>query len=175
MTKKIINYILGALCIIGGIFLIIRPEQSISNAIYYLGILLLIIGICGGISCMINKSIIGVNFGTNSFILNIIIGIVLVIFKDSAISFVSTLLGIYLVVSGVYGLLLYSIALNKAYYKTSLIKNILYIVFGLIIATTPVLTAILSGVFFGIIVILIGIYIIFSYKDEAPKYKVRVK
>ena len=45
MSKKIWNFIIGLVLIIGGAILLVNPEQSFSKLVFFVGIVLLLTGI----------------------------------------------------------------------------------------------------------------------------------
>ena len=55
MSKKIWNFIIGLVLIIGGAILLVNPEQSFSKLVFFVGIVLLLTGIIKIIYAFLNR------------------------------------------------------------------------------------------------------------------------
>lgn len=173
--KKIWTYIIGLLCIIGGIFLIVNPGQSISTLIYYVGLVLLATGILKILSSIINKKYFAPDSGFLSGIWNIIFGLILMFNQDLTMSIIPTFIGLWLIITALSNLIV-MFNFRKTYLDTKrLITCIVKLIFGIVILTTPILLAVASGVLIGIILIFIGVWTIVSNIKNEKVYKVKVK
>lgn len=178
MSKKIWTYVIATLCFIGGIFLLVKPEQSTSNIVYYLGLIMLVIGIFKVLSALIDRSNMLLP-GSYLFsgILNVLFGIILMNNTSNVTKTISVIIGIWLIINAGSNL---ALALN--YKKNSniidtsyIISNALKIILGIIVLTTPIIGVIFTGYFLGIILILIGIAIIYNDYRKKKVYKIKIK
>lgn len=176
MSKKIWTYIIGILLIVCGAFLIVKPEQSFSTLVYYAGLAILIVGIIRLISTMINKDEINT---TDSFVnggLNILLGLILMVANDITAKVVSMFIGIWLILKAITTL---SAVAN--YKKSNTIDThvvatgIIFLILGIIVLTTPIITIIFTGILLGIILIVIGVFTILKYYKNDTTYSVKVK
>lgn len=175
MSKKIWNIIIGIGLIILGIFLITKPNQTFESLITYIGVALLVVGIIKIISSIINKDRMLLP-GSVIFngIINILLGTILITTSSVTIKLISLFIGIWLIVSAL-GKLLFMYNLKGEIIKYNMFVQILKLVIGIIVLTTPVITSIFSGLVLGLILIVIGIWTIVNEKSEEKIYKVRVK
>jgi Uncharacterized conserved protein len=175
MSKKIWTYIISALAIIGGIFLIIKPEQSFANLIYYIGIVILVTGILKLLSSLINKSYLIPESSVLGGIVNIIFGIILMTNASLSVKIIPTFISIWLILGSIINLLL-MFKFKKTYFSEKyLISNIFKLIIGIIVLTTPIISIIFTGTILGIILILIGLFTLFNTKKDTKIYKVKVK
>lgn len=170
-NKQIWNYIIGIICVIGGIYLIINPINSINNIINIIGMILLITGIIKMISSILNKD--EIKYVMPSGMLNIIGGIILIRHPESTINFITTIIGIWFILKTTNELYI-TINLNKEN-KKELVIGILKLLLGIIILITPIITIVFTGYILGIILIVIGIIIIIKNYNKKTIYKVKVK
>lgn len=178
MTKKIWTYIIAILCIIGGIFLIVEPEQSTADIVYYIGLIMLIIGIFKVIASLINKSTIllpGSYFFGGA--INVLFGIILMNNTTGVTKTLSIIIGLWLIFNAIsnIALVLNYKKNNNTIDTTFIVSNTLKLVLGIIVLTTPIMGIILSGVILGIILVVIGIGIIINANKGKKVYKVKVK
>lgn len=172
MKKRIWTYIIGFIFILGGILLLINPDAGISNIVKYLGVVLLVTGIIKILYSLFTKEY----FKDNSLstgIVNAIFGIILLFNAKTTISFVSIFIGIWLMLSSVFSLLI--LFKGSIISGRMLFSSIFKLVLGIIIIATPVITWVFTGLVVGIVLIIAGLYIIFSYKDNSSVYKIKVK
>jgi len=175
MSKRVWNLIIGFGLIILGIFLIIKPDQTFENLIMYIGIALLIVGVLKIVSSIINKQKMLLP-GSVIFngVLNILLGIILITTSSITIKLISIFIGIWLIMSSL-SKLLFLYNFKEDIVKYNMFLQILKLIIGIIVLTTPVITSIFSGLVIGIILIVIGIWTIINEKEEEKIYKVRVK
>ncbi len=175
MSKRVWNLIIGLGLITLGIFLIIKPDQTFENLIMYIGITLLIVGVLKIVSSIINKQKMLLP-GSVIFngVLNILLGIILITTSSITIKLISIFIGIWLIMSS-FSKLLFLYNFKEDIVKYNMFLQILKLIIGIIVLTTPVITSIFSGLVIGIILIVIGIWTIINEKEEEKIYKVRVK
>lgn len=178
MKNNFWNYVLGILFILGGIVLIFKPNFSFQSLVYYVGVVLLITGIFRVIMSIIGHE--SFLLPGNYFLggaLNALFGIILMINKEAAVNLIPTILGLWLIISGVSGLALVinGKRVTKQINSRYLIENILKLVLGIIIMTTPIITVIFVGWVLGIILIIVGIAIIYNAYTSKNVYKVKIK
>lgn len=174
MSKKIWTILIGVGLIVLGLFLVIDPNQTTQNLIYYLGVAFLVIGILKIISGIVNKD--SKAYLTNSIsngILNILFGIILMTTTTLTIKVISIFIGIYLIISS--GMKLLYILNLGAILKPTMYVEIIKLVIGIIVLTTPVITIVFSGLVIGIILIVVGVYTLINMKEEEEVYKVKIK
>lgn len=174
MSKKIWTIIIGVGLIVLGIFLITEPNQAFESLIYYLGIAILVVGILKIISGIVNRDI--KTYSSSSIyngILNIIFGVILMNTTSLTIKLISVFIGIWLILSA--GIQLLYIFNLGAIAKYNMLTEIVKLIIGIIVLTTPVITTVFSGLVIGIILIVIGVYTLINIKEEEKIYKVKVK
>lgn len=175
MSKKIWTIIIGVGLIVLGAFLVFDPNQTTQNLIYYLGVALLSIGILKIISGIVNKE--SKKYLTSSIsngILNILFGIILMTTTTLTIKLISVFIGVWLIISS--GMQLLTIfGLGNIVPKHIMLVQIVKLVIGIIVITTPVITIVFSGLVMGIILIIIGVYTLINMKEEEKVYKVKIK
>lgn len=178
MTKKIWTYIIAILCIIGGVYLIIKPTLSFETLVYYIGLVLLLTGIIKVLASLIIKEsfLLPGNYFFGG-ILNGLFGIILMNNKSTAVNIISTIIGLWLIISGVSGLaLILNLKRNKNIIDNNLlITNILKLILGIIVLTTPIITIVFTGWVLGLILILVGIIMIINSFKNNKIYKVKIK
>lgn len=177
MSKKVWTYIIGILLIICGGLLIIKPERSFSQLVYYLGIAILVTGILKIIESFVNKE--KLVFPQDSFIngaLNVLFGIILMTNTHTTLKIIPTFIGIWLILKAIFTL---GAVVN--YKKTKdinyplLANGIIKLILGIIILTTPIITIVFTGVVLGILLIVVGVFVIINYYRNEGTYKVKVK
>ncbi len=178
MTKKIWTYIIAILCIIGGVYLIIKPTLSFETLVYYIGLVLLLTGIIKVLASLIIKEsfLLPGNYFFGG-ILNGLFGIILMNNKSTAVNIIPTIIGLWLIISGVSGLaLILNLKRNKNIIDNNLlITNILKLILGIIVLTTPIITIVFTGWVLGLILILVGIIMIINSFKNNKIYKVKIK
>ncbi len=172
MKKRIIKYIIGLVFIVGGVMLLIKPNSGINTIISYIGAVLFATGILKILYAIFNKVYVKDN-SLFSGIINIVFGIILLFNSEGTTKFISVLLATWLILNSVSSLF---VLLNLKNVSARLLgMNVVKLLLGIMILTTPVITWVFTGIFVGIILIFIGVYIIASYKEEKSVYKVKVK
>lgn len=173
--KKVWTYIIGFLCVFGGILLILHPDQSISALIHYVGIVLFLTGVVKILSAIISKKYFVPESSFLSGVWNFIFGLILMYNNALTMSIVPTFIGIWLIITSLSSLIV-MFNFRKTYLDTKrLFTCIFKLIVGIIVLTTPVLLAVLSGVLIGIVLVLIGIWTIVSNLKQDKVYKVKVK
>ena len=172
MKNRIIKYIIGLVFIVGGIMLLISPNSGINTIVSYIGAVLLATGVLKIIYAIFNKVYVKDN-SLFSGIVNVVFGIILLFNSEGTTKFISILIATWLILNSVSSLF---VLLNLKNVSGRLLSiNILKLLLGIMIITTPIITWVFTGIFVGIILIFIGFYIIVSYKEEKTVYKVKVK
>lgn len=178
MKKNIWTYIMALLCVVGGVYLIINPEQSFSNIVYYVGLIILISGIFKVIASFINKQslLLPGNYFLSG-ILNALFGIILMVNNNAAIKIIPIIIGFWLIINSASNLaLVFNLKRsNNTLNNNLLITNILKLILGIVVLTTPIITILFTGYIIGIILILAGIYMIINLLNNKKIYKVKVK
>lgn len=177
MSKKIWNFIIGLVLIIGGAILLVNPEQSFSKLVFFVGIVLLLTGIIKIIYAFLNRDYVYLpgNVFMSGF-LNALFGFVLIFNPDTTTKIISIFIGIWLLSTSLSSLvLLLNMKGNDYFSQTMLVTNILKFIVGLLVLVTPIISVLFTGVFLGLFLIVVGVCAIFNYKDEEKIYKVKVK
>ena len=177
MSKKIWNIILGILLILGGAILLVYPEQSFSKLVSFIGIVLLISGVIKIIYAFVNRDLIFLPGDVfMSGFLNTLFGFVLLLNPDTTTTIIPIFIGLWLISTSISSLVLLLNIKSKDYFsQTMLVRDILKLVIGLLVITTPIITVLFTGLFLGLFLIVIGICTIFNTKYEEKIYKVKVK
>ena len=165
MKDKILKIIGNLLLVLGGFYLIFSPSNTFSSIVYVIGLLLVIYGGIIVIYSLINRSNLMV-FGNVLFsgCINILLGIILML---------SRLLGIWLIVKSLFSLSLYYGSNIKD--KKEIVTDLIKLVFGILILTTPIISIIFTGTIIGIICVLIGVYNFYDMYTNKSVYKVKIK
>ena len=168
--KRIWTYLIGILFIVSGIFFLINPSTSFTNLIFYVGLVMTLVGVLNIISSFVNKN------ASISGILNLILGLILVFNSHVTIDFISIIFAIWLIISSLSSLfIMFNLKEKINFDYKILISNILKLILGIVIITTPIVTYIFTGIVLGIIFIVIGIYVIISFQSNYTVYKVKMK
>ena len=173
MSKKIWSYIIGILCVVGGIYFIINPANTFSDIVYMIGMIFLIFGVTKLVAIIINKEDNKIDIYKS--VINIIFGIILTKNPTTTIKIISTFIGIWLILKSAGDLSLILSIKNSQISHIKLVESIAKLILGIIIITTPILTVILTGTFLGAILIAIGVITILKTTDINKTYKVKVK
>ena len=176
MSKKIWSYIIGFLCIIGGVYFILSPKETFSNIVYYLGIVLLITGILKIIAAVVNGK--EMNPATRIFagLVNALIGIILISNPYMTVKLVTIFIGIYLILTSVSTLfVLLTITRSGSISNELVFQAIVKLVLGIIVFTTPIVSIVFTGVIIGTILVIVGIYTVIKESKKEVTYKVKVK
>lgn len=177
-TKTIWSYIIAILCIIGGIYLILEPVGASSNLVFYVGIVLTIVGVLKILSSLINREnfLLPGNF-LFSGIINTLFGIILMTNSTTTLKAISIIIGVWLIISAISGIaLIFNFQNNKNTISNNiLVSYILKLIIGIVLLTTPIITIIFTGWILGIILVLIGIYMIINNFPKKSTYSVKIK
>lgn len=174
-VSKFWTYVIGILCVIGGILLILNPYQSMSSLVFYVGLTMLITGIIRIVASIFIKSYFIPGSGFLSGVWNILFGIILMSDSEDALEVISLFLGLWFLVSAISNII--SIIRYRKIYVDYLFlaKAILKLILGILVFVTPIVPAVLTGTVLGIVLIVIGVITIVTYKDDENIYKVKVK
>ncbi len=173
--KRIIQYLIGVICIVFGIMFIVKPEQSFTQLVYYFGVCVLIVGIFKTIGAIISKNYFAVGYSVLGGVVTFLIGLVLMINAEAMVNSLPWVIGISLVISSLIPLIFMFSTHALFIHKYLLCRYIVMLILGILIMTTPIVTFLFSGIAFGIIAIVVGIYQFVSYEDDEVVYRVRVK
>lgn len=176
--KNYKNYIIAILLIIGGIYLIIKPNMTFQNLIFYVGLIMLIVGIpkvLVSITSSLSMLMPGSYFLSGG--LTALFGLILMLNKSSAVNIVPKIIGAWLIITSLSNIALYLNLNSKTKGKDikDLIKNIVILVLGILCLTTPIITIIFVGSVVGLILIAAGIYMIITTYQNKNVYKVKIK
>lgn len=165
------NIILGIIFILFGLLFIFAPQSVFELIVLISGVIVLILSISKILISLKEKNELS-SYGIVTGIFGIIIGIILIIFKQKTVLTVAELVGVYLLISGISSLL-FMLRVNMS--SNMFIKPIIKIVIGIISFTMPFVPTMWAGILIGIILVLTGVTIINTKKEEEVIYKVRVK
>lgn len=174
--KNYKNYIIAILLIIGGIYLVIKPNMTFQNLIFYVGLIMLIVGISKvlvSITSSLSMLMPGSYFLSGG--LTALFGLILMLNKSSAVNIVPKIIGAWLIIASLSNIALYLNLNSKTKDIKELIKNIVILVLGILCLTTPIVTIIFVGSVVGLILIAAGIYMIITTYQNKNVYKVKIK
>lgn len=174
--KNYKNYIIAILLIIGGIYLVIKPNMTFQNLIFYVGLIMLIVGISKvlvSITSSLSMLMPGSYFLSGG--LTALFGLILMLNKSSAVNIVPKIIGAWLIITSLSNIALYLNLNSKTKDIKELIKNIVILVLGILCLTTPIVTIIFVGSVVGLILIAAGIYMIITTYQNKNVYKVKIK
>ena len=174
MKEKVLKIIGNLLLILGGFYLIFSPSNTFSSIVYVIGLLLVIYGGIIVVYSLIDKDSLTV-FGNVLFsgLINILLGIILMVNKNGTIMMLSRLLGVWLIVKSLFSLSLYYGSNIKD--KKEIITDLVKLVLGIEILTTPIVSIIFTGTVMGIICVIIGVYNFYDMYSNKSVYKVKIK
>ena len=174
MKEKVLKIIGNLLLILGGFYLIFSPSNTFSSIVYVIGLLLVIYGVIIVVYSLIDKDSLTV-FGNVLFsgLINILLGIILMVNKNGTIMMLSRLLGVWLIVKSLFSLSLYYGSNIKD--KKEIITDLVKLVLGIVILTTPIVSIIFTGTVMGIICVIIGVYNFYDMYTNKSVYKVKIK
>ena len=171
MNKSKVIDVFGVILIILGIIFVVSPKGVFESIVLVAGIIIIAYSLLSLLISFTTKNTYS-TYLVFSAVIGLIFGVILVSNTDSAVNFISVLLGIWLFVSG----LSTSLAMHKMGTSLSAMTSpITRMVLGLVCFATPVVPLTFVGVFVGVILILSGINTITNAKNEEVVYKVRVK
>lgn len=174
--KNYKNYIIAILLIIGGIYLVIKPNMTFQNLIFYVGLIMLIVGISKvlvSITSSLSMLMPGSYFLSGG--LTALFGLILMLNKSSAVNIVPKIIGAWLIITSLSNIALYLNLNSKTKDIKELIKNIVILFLGILCLTTPIITIIFVGYVVGLILIAAGIYMIITTYQNKNVYKVKIK
>ena len=170
MKKNIVNIILGIILILFGVIFIFAPASSFSTIILFVGILIILFGVIKLISTLKVPGVFG--YSIYSAVISILFGIILIAFKESTVKLIVNLIGIWLLISGISGLIL----LIKSNAKGSiLVRPISKIIIGFVCLMLPIIPVTITGIFIGVILIIAGASMLTTEDEDEVVYKVKVK
>ena len=174
MKEKVLKIIGNLLLILGGFYLIFSPSNTFSSILYVIGLLLVIYGGIIVVYSLIDKDSLTV-FGNVLFsgLINILLGIILMVNKNGTIMMLSRLLGVWLIVKSLVSWSLYYGSNIKD--KKEIITDLVKLVLGIVILTTPIVSIIFTGTVMGIICVIIGVYNFYDMYTNKSVYKVKIK
>ena len=174
MKEKVLKIIGNLLLILGGFYLIFSPSNTFSSIVYVIGLLLVVYGGIIVVYSLIDKDSLTV-FGNVLFsgLINILLGIILMVNKNGTIMMLSRLLGVWLIVKSLFSLSLYYGSNIKD--KKEIITDLVKLVLGIVILTTPIVSIIFTGTVMGIICVIIGVYNFYDMYTNKSVYKVKIK
>ena len=174
MKDTVLKIIGNLLLILGGFYLIFSPSNTFSSIVYVIGLLLVIYGVIIVVYSLIDKDSLTV-FGNVLFsgLINILLGIILMVNKNGTIMMLSRLLGVWLIVKSLFSLSLYYGSNIKD--KKEIITDLVKLVLGIVILTTPIVSIIFTGTVMGIICVIIGVYNFYDMYSNKSVYKVKIK
>lgn len=174
MKEKVLKIIGNLLLILGGFYLIFSPSNTFSSIVYVIGLLLVIYGGIIVVYSLIDKDSLTV-FGNVLFsgLINILLGIILMVNKNGTIMMLSRLLCVWLIVKSLFSLSLYYGSNIKD--KKEIITDLVKLVLGIVILTTPIVSIIFTGTVMGIICVIIGVYNFYDMYTNKSVYKVKIK
>ena len=171
MKDNSTNIFLGIIIIIFGLVFLIAPESVFASIILIAGILIIIFGLLKVLGAMKEDSNYKA-YTTVSAIFSIVFGALLIIYRDTTIIVLAELVGIWFLLSGIFTLLM----MLKSNIKDKLLaKPIIKILIGIVTLTIPALPIKIAGIMIGIILILAGLSILTTKKEEEVIYKVKIK
>lgn len=165
------NVFLGVLIIIFGLVFLIAPESVFASIVLIAGILIIIFGLLKILGAMKEDSSYKA-YTIVSAIFSIVFGVLLIIYRDTTVKILAEFVGIWFLLSGIFTLLM----MLKSNIKGKLLsKPIIKIIIGLVALIIPVLPIKIAGIMIGVILILAGLSVITTKKEEEVIYKVKVK
>lgn len=171
MKENNMNVLLGIIVIIFGLIILLAPESVFASLVMIAGVLVIIFGLMRVLGAMRDDSE-SKSYSITSALLSILFGIILIIYRDTTIKVLAELVGIWFLISGVSSLLF---MLKSNLKGKILIRPITKIVIGLVSVFIPIIPVTFAGIIVGIILILAGVSIITTKKEEKTIYKVKVK
>ena len=173
MKKTILNYIIGALIIAGGVFCFINPTGAIRDLLKYTGILFVIIGTVKIIYSSINKDAFTIGSCGLIGIFFFIVGLILITTNFLTINFLSMLISIYLIGTGLSALIYCFKA--KSYLNSYFIGNLFKLIFGIALLIAPMINVVITGIGLGIVLVIFGLSFFVKPKNDSKVYSVKVK
>lgn len=174
--KRIIQYLIGVVCIVFGVMFIVRPEQSLEQLVFYFGACMLVVGIFKIIGSIVSRSYFLVGYSVLGGVFTFLIGLILMINANSMLKVLPWFIGSTLIFSSLIPLIFMFGTHSLFIHKYLLLRYIVMFILGVLILTTPIVTILFSGISFGIIAIIVGVYQFISYDDsDEVVYRVRVK
>lgn len=171
---NVLAIILGVLVVVGGIWCLMTPLQTILGMAWLIGFMMIVDGVANIITWFQLRKLGGVNgWALASAIISVVLGVVVVgnFFMQAFLAeFLTYLVAAWLIVSGVmrigYGWKMRS--LHKAvqasmiggHWYFSFILGILLVVLGVMSLIAPVMLAEALGMFIGISIIVLGVSLI---------------
>ena len=165
------NILLGIIFILFGIIFFFVPEGIFQTVVMIAGIIIILFGIIKMIMAISSNDSQRSYLITTS-VLGIICGIILIVYRAATVKLISILIGISFFISGLSSLLF---MLKSNVKGKILVKPIVKILIGLIAIMVPIVPIKMTGIVIGIILVVAGISILTTKKEDMVIYKVKVK
>lgn len=177
MSKKVWTFIIGILLIVGGLVLFIEPEQSFAKLVSFIGIILIVTGVIKVVYAFVSRNslLMPGNVFMGGF-LNSIFGLIFLFNPDVTVKVISIFIGLWFISTALSSLVLVlNIKSRDSFSQSMLVTNIIKLIIGIVVLTTPIISVLFTGIFLGICLIVIGVFVLLSAKSDEKVYKVRVK
>lgn len=166
------NVLLGVIVILFGFIFLVSPQSVFSTIVVFAGIVCISFGLLRILATMKEDSNYNKTYSFFSAILSIAFGIILIVYRQKTIMVVAEVLGVCLLISGISSL---QLMLKNNMKGNVLVKPISKIIIGSVSLFVPMAPAVVAGTIIGIILILAGLSIITTKKEEEVVYKVKIK
>ena len=171
MKDNNMNVILGIIFIVFGFIFCLAPESVFASIVMVAGMLVIVFGLLRLLGSMNGEDSYKA-YSIVTAILCIVFGALLIVYRDSTIKIIAELIGVWLLLSGISSVL---IMLKSNMKGKILIKPIVKIVIGIVALLIPIIPISFAGIVIGVILILTGISILTTKKEEEVIYKVKIK
>lgn len=171
MKENGANVLLGIIFVIFGFIFAFAPNEAFGSIILVAGLIIVFFAIIKLITLLRMKDSI-VSYSITSSVVSLIFGIVLVIYRDATVKLLVELIGIWFLISGISSLIL---AIKSGLSGNYILKPISKIIIGLISFILPMVSVSITGIIIGAILILAGISIFTTKREDEVIYKVKVK
>lgn len=168
-NNKILSWVCGIILIILGLLFIVSPKGMFESIVLITGVVIIGLSVISIIFSLDNKTS---SYFLGTSILGLILGIVLLYNRDSAIKMIPILLGIYLLITGITKIVM----LSKTNAKYNIIfPSVIRVVLGSICLFTPIIPIVITGIIIGVLLTIAGINILTNIKTDDIVYKIKVK
>ena len=108
--------------------------------------------------------------------LNSIFGLILLFNPDVTVKVISIFIGLWFISTALSSLVLVlNIKSRDSLSQSVLVTNVIKLIIGIVVLTTPIISVLFTGIFLGICLIVIGVFVLLGAKSDEKVYKVRVK
>ncbi|WP_412520582.1 HdeD family acid-resistance protein [Staphylococcus simulans] len=160
------SLVIGLLFAIIGILSVSFPVENLTVITWLFGIFFIINGIGELFFRRLTKAFVGISSGWLMLtgILDIIFGILLIVFTDAGQAAIVYMLAFWFIFASILGIFTVTPVerTNKAYHFFSILVNIIGIIAGIILLFNPLIGAFLIAFFVGVTFLLIGLNYIFD-------------